>query len=45
LWEVVKVERKASLQGVILALEGRVQDGAGRVLLKGEGKLLLTDTL
>jgi acyl dehydratase len=45
LWEVVKIEPKASLQGVIVSLEGWVRDGAGQVRLIGSGKLLLTDKL
>ena len=44
-WEVVKTEPKASLQGIIVALEGNVRDGAGRTLVKGSGKILLTDKL
>lgn len=44
-WEVVQTEPKASLQGILVALEGRVRDDAGRVLIKAAGKILLTDTL
>jgi acyl dehydratase len=45
LWEVVQAEPKASLRGILVALEGRVRDDAGRVLMKASGKILLTDKL
>src|SRR6266852_5651645 len=44
-WEVVHVEPKASLQGVIASLEGQATSEQGPVVLTGQGKVLVTARL
>ena len=44
-WEVVAAEPKASLQGVLVTLEGKASNPQGQIVLTGVGKVLVTDTL
>ena len=44
-WEVVAAEPKASLQGELVTLEGKVTNPQGQIVLTGVGKVLVTDTL
>ena len=44
-WEVIALEPKASLHGIVLSLQGTTTDAAGTVLVTGVGKLLATDHL
>lgn len=44
-WEIVIVEPKASLQGVIVSLDGKVTNYQGDNMLTGKGKVLVTAKL
>lgn len=45
-WEVVAVEAKASLGGEIVTLHGTVtEQESGKLVMRGEGQVLLTDAL
>lgn len=44
-WEVVHVEPKASLQGVIASLDGKAINEQGQIALRGKGKVLVTAKL
>lgn len=44
-WEVVHIEPKASLQGVIASLDGKATNNQGQTVLTGKGKVLVTAKL
>jgi acyl dehydratase len=44
-WEVVKAEPKASLQGMIVNLDGKATNDQGHTVLTGKGKVLVTAKL
>jgi acyl dehydratase len=44
-WEVVSAEPKASLNGEIVAMEGKATNQQGQMLLTGTGKVLVTEKL
>lgn len=44
-WQIVTVEPKASLQGVIAGLEGQAINDRDQVVLTGSGKVLIIATL
>lgn len=44
-WDVVAAEPKASLQGVLVTLEGKATNPQGETVLTGSGKVLVTDKL
>jgi 3-hydroxybutyryl-CoA dehydratase len=44
-WRVTEVERKESLNGDIVSLQGEVTNGQGTTVLAATGKILLTPTL
>jgi acyl dehydratase len=44
-WEVVAAEPKASLQGVLVTLEGKATNPQGEAVLTSTGKVLVTDKL
>lgn len=44
-WEVVHVEPKASLQGIIASLDGKATNEQGQTALTGKGKVLVTAKL
>ena len=44
-WDIVAVQPKTSLQGVLVDLDGQIVNEQGQVALTGKGKTLVTEKL
>jgi hypothetical protein len=44
-WDIVSAAPKASLQGVLVDLDGRAINAHGQIVLIGKGKVLVTTKL